>query len=372
MPVYIHELPQWPQFTWNHERLEQLLGTVRHQQGRLLGQLDTLGFTLRSEANLHALTLDALKTSEIEGELLPADQVRSSVARRLGLEEGGLRSADARVDGVVTMLLDATQHVAQPLTAERLFSWHGALFPTGRSGLRRLVVGSWRTDARGPMRVVSGRPEREMIHFEAPAAERVPAEMTRFLAWFNEPTPELDPVVKAALAHLWFVTIHPFEDGNGRIARAIADLQLTRADGTTQRFYSMSAQIQAERSEYYRLLEQTQRGTLDVTAWLEWFLACLQRALTTTAATVSTVRYKGHFWERHGAQPLNERQRQLLNRLLDGFVGKLTSSKWAQIADCSQDTATRDLQRLVQLGILAQEEGGGRSTSYRLVDAPGG
>lgn len=368
--MYIHELPQWPQFRWDHEHLEPLLGNVRHQQGRLLGQLDALGFSLRTEATLHALTLDALKTSEIEGELLPPDQVRSSVARRLGLEEGGLRSADARVDGVVTMLLDATQHAAQPLTDERLFAWHGALFPTGRSGLRRLVVGAWRIDARGPMQVVSGRPERETIHFEAPAAERVPAEMARFLAWFNAPTSELDPVVKAALAHLWFVTIHPFEDGNGRIARAIADLQLTRADGATQRFYSMSAQIQAERNAYYRLLEQTQRGTLDVTAWLEWFLGCLQRALTATAATVSAVRYKARFWEMHGAQPLNERQRQLLNRLLDGFVGKLTSSKWARIAGCSQDTATRDLQRLVQLGILGQEAGGGRSTSYRLIDVP--
>lgn len=372
MPLYIHDLPLWPWFTWNHEQLEQLLGAVRHQQGRLLGQLDAFGFTLRTEATLLALTLDALKTSEIEGELLPADQVRSSVARRLGLEDGGLRSADARVDGVVTMLLDATQHAAQPLTTERLFDWHGALFPTGRSGLRRLMVGAWRTDARGPMRAVSGRPEDETIHFEASAAERVPAEMARFLAWFNEPTSELDPVVKAALAHLWFVTIHPFEDGNGRIARAIADLQLTRADGTTQRFYSMSAQIQVERNEYYRLLEQTQRGTLDITAWLEWFLTCLQRALTATAATLSAVRYKAHFWETHGAQPLNERQRQLLNRLLDGFAGKLTSSKWARIAGCSQDTATRDLQRLVQLGILAPEAGGGRSTSYRLGDAPGG
>ncbi len=366
MPTYIHELPGWPAFSWDHERLEPVLGAVRHQQGRLLGRAEALGFAGRTAATLDALTLDALTTSEIEGERLPEEEVRSSVARRLGLDAGGLPVPGARVEGVVAMLLDATQHYAQPLTEERLGRWQAALFPTGRSGLRRVRTGAWRQDMRGPMQVVSGPPDRETVHFEAPAAGRLPAEMAQFLAWFNGPAP-LDAVVKAGLAHLWFVTVHPFADGNGRVARAIADLQLARADGTAQRFYSMSAQIQRERGAYYRLLEQTQRGGLDVTAWLEWFLECLQRALDATEAQLVLVLRKAQFWEVHGQHALNGRQRQLLGRLLDGFAGKLTSGKWAGLAKCSQDTATRDLHGLVALGLLVKEAAGGRSTSYRLA-----
>ena len=348
-----------------------MLGETRHRQGRVLGFAATLGGSARGEATARAVTLDALKTSEIEGELLAPEQVRSSVARRLGLDTAGLPTPDARADGVVAMLLDATQHPDQPLTAERLFGWHAALFPTDRSGLRRLRVGAWRLDTRGPMQVVSGRPGRETVHFEAPAAARVPAEMARLLTWLNSPTPELDPVIKAGLAHLWFVTVHPFEDGNGRIGRAIGDWQLARADGAGERFYALSAQIQQDRGEYYRLLEQTQHDGLEVTAWLLWFLACLQRALTTTEATLEAVRRKTHFWNAPSAQALNQRQRLLLNRLLDGFEGKLTSSKWAKIAKCSQDTATRDIQALIRAGLLVQEAGGGRSTSYRLAEGAG-
>lgn len=272
---FIHQLPQGPVFTWQADQLEPLLGAVRYQQGRLLGRLDALGLRLRDEATLRSLTLDVLKSSEIEVELLPAESVRSSLARRLGLDADGAPAADRRVEGIVAMLLDATQHHAQPLTAERLFAWHGALFPTGRSGLYAVEVGQWRT---GGMQVVSGAMGRERVHFEAPPAEQLPAQMQQFLAWFNAPAGQLDAVLKAAVAHLWFVTIHPFDDGNGRIARALADQLLARADGSAQRGYSMSAQIQAERATYYALLERTQRGSLDITLWLMWFLECLGRA----------------------------------------------------------------------------------------------
>ncbi len=371
MFAYIHDLPDWPTFHWDHRRVEAVLGETRHRQGRLLGLAAALGVGARDEATARATALDALKTSEIEGELLAPEQVRSSVARRLGLDTAGLPAPDARADGVVAMLLDATRHADQPLTADRLFGWHIALFPTGRSGLRRLQVGAWRLDTRGPMQVVSGGPGRETVHFEAMAAARVPVEMAQLLTWLNAPTPELDPVVKAGLAHLWFVTVHPFEDGNGRIGRAIADWQLARADGANERFYALSAQIQQERGEYYRLLSQAQRGGLDATTWLLWFLECLQRALAATEGTLTAVRYKAHFWRSPGTQGLNQRQHLLLNRLLDGFEGKLTSSKWAKIAKCSQDTATRDIQALIRAGLLVQEVGGGRSTSYRLVPDAG-
>lgn len=366
---YIHQQPAWPAFTWQHAALEQLLGQVRYQQGHLLGRLEALGVELRSEATLRTLTLDVLKSSEIEGEILPPASVRSSLAHRLGLERGGLPATDRRVEGVVAMMLDATQQAGQPLTAQRLYGWHHALFPTGYSGLHPLQVGSWRT---GPMQVVSGPMGRERVHYEAPPAEVLQEQMQQFLDWFNG-SPELDPVLKAGLAHFWFVTIHPFDDGNGRIARAIADLQLTRADGTGQRFYSMSAQIQAERQQYYDLLETSQRGTLDLTPWLTWFLGCLGRALTAAGHTLAQVLSKAHFWELHQQTTLNERQRRLLTRLLDGFEGKLTSSKWARMAKCSQDTAGRDIADLVAKGILGRDSAGGRSTNYRLLwpDAPG-
>lgn len=367
MDEYIYQHPEWPAFTWQAIRLQEVLAHVRHQQGRLLGRMERLGFALQNEATLQTLTLDVLKSSEIEGEILPPEQVRSSVARGLGLDVAGLVASGPRVEGVVAMLLDATQHFDQDLTAERLFGWQAALFPTGRSGLVRIRTGAWRLDRTGPMQVVSGTADRETVHFEAPGAAQLPAEMARFLVWFNGPA-TLDPVLKAALAHLWFITLHPFEDGNGRLARALTDLQLTRADGSAQRFYSMSAQIQRERQAYYTILERTQRGTLDVTGWLTWFLDCLGRALAASEQTLAQVMRRAQFWERHAAAALNERQRLLLGRMLAGFEGKLTSSKWAKIAKCSQDTATRDIQALVALGILTKDEAGGRSTSYHLLD----
>jgi len=365
--MYLYQLPKWPNFTWQPAQLEPLLGAVRHRQGRVLGQMEARGFALQAEATLQILTLDVLKSSEIEGEHLPADQVRSSLARRLGLDVAGLVPAERRVEGVVEMLLDATQQFGQELTAERLLGWQAALFPAGRSGLQRIQVGAWRTGSKGPMQVVSGAVGREKIHFEAPEAAAVAAEMQRFLAWFNEST-EFDAALKGAVAHLWFVTIHPFEDGNGRLARAITDLQLARADGTAQRFYSMSAQIRLERTDYYAQLEATQKGGLDITAWLAWFLGCLSRALAATEQTLAKVLEKVHFWEQHAPKQFNARQQKMLNLLLDGFDGKLTSSKWAAIAKCSQDTAGRDIQALVEQRVLVKEAAGGRSTSYRLVE----
>lgn len=365
--MYIYQQPTWPAFTWQPERLEPLLGAVRHQQGRVLGHMEALGFSLQAEALLQTLTLEALKSSEIEGEFLPSEQVRSSLARRLGLDVAGLVPAERRVEGVVDMLLDATQGFAQPLTAERLGSWQAALFPTGRSGLQRIQVGAWRTGAKGPMQVVSGPPGREQVHFKAPPAEEVTAQMVQFLAWFNTSLP-LDAVLKAGIAHFWFVTIHPFEDGNGRVARALTELQLARADASAQRFYSLSTQMRLERNVYYAQLEAAQKGSLDITNWLEWFLGCLGRALRATEHTLAKVLTKARFWERYAAVALHVRQQRLLNQLLDGFEGKLTSSKWATIAKCSQDTATRDIQALLDCGILVKEAAGGRSTSYRLAD----
>lgn len=365
--MYIYQQPTWPAFTWRPERLEPLLGAVRHQQGRVLGHMQALGFSLQAEALLQTLTLEALKSSEIEGELLPSEQVRSSLARRLGIEVAGLVPAERRVEGMVDMLLDATQAFAEPLTAERLCSWQAALFPAGRSGLQRIQVGAWRTGAKGPMQVVSGPLGREQVHFEAPPADEVAAHMAQFLTWFNTALP-LDAVLKAGIAHLWFVTIHPFEDGNGRVARALTELQLARADASAQRFYSLSAQLRLERNAYYAQLEAAQKGDLDITPWLDWFLGCLGRALQATEQTLAKVLTKARFWEQHATFPFNARQQRLLNQLLDGFEGKLTSSKWATIAKCSQDTATRDIQVLLDQGILVKEAAGGRSTSYRLAN----
>ena len=365
MSIYIHLLKDWPTFTWEDDKIISLLSTVRHKQGRLLGKLEGLGFRLREEASLETLTLDVTKSSEIEGEKLPVDQVRSSIARRLGIEIAGEVSSNRNVEGVVEMMLDATQRYDLPLTDERLFGWHASLFPTGRSGMYKIQVGGWRDDARGPMQVVSGAIGRERVHYEAPEAARLPVEMHTFIAWYNKTT-VIDPVLKAAIAHLWFVTIHPFDDGNGRIARAIADMQLARADESQQRFYSMSAQIQRERSAYYDILERTQKGNLDITAWLLWFLECLDRAISSSEENLSAVTHKAKFWEGHQAIPLNDRQQKMLNKLMDGFEGKLTSSKWAKMAKCSTDTALRDIQDLIEKGVLEKEEGGGRSTSYRI------
>jgi Fic family protein len=364
--VYIHERPEWPEFQWNAEKLSESLAQVRHQQGRLLGRMESLGFQLKAEASLQSLTEEIVKSSEIEGEILDRDQVRSSIARRLGMNIGALTPAERHVEGVVELMLDATQNYDDPLTDQRLFGWHAALFPTGRSGMRRITIGGWRTDETGPMQVVSGAVGREKVHFEAPAAKRLPAEMKAFLDWLNAER-EKDPVIKAALAHLWFVTIHPFEDGNGRIARAIADLALARSEHSPQRFYSMSAQIRKERKAYYDILERTQRSTLDITSWLGWFLGCLGRAFDGADAIMGNVLQKAAFWKEHGASDFNDRQRLMLNRLLEGFEGKLTSSKWEKIAKTSQPTATRDINDLIKRGILQRDAAGGRSTSYSLV-----
>ena len=364
---YIHDDPDWPGFRWDEGGLAGPLGEIRHRQGRLLGRMEDLGFDLRQEAVLETLTGDVVKSSEIEGERLDGEQVRSSVARRLGMDIGGLRHVDRNVDGVVEMMLDATSNYAQPLTAERLHAWHSSLFPAGQTGMRRITVGGWRDDSAGPMQVVSGPMGRERVHYEAPPAARLDAETEAFLDWFNAPA-ETDGVLRAGLAHLWFVTVHPFDDGNGRIARAVADMALARSEGSPQRFYSMSSQIMRERDDYYDILERTQRGTMDVSAWQEWFLVCLGRAIDDAQATLSGVLAKARFWERAARVPLNGRQRLVVGRLLDGeFRGKLTTSKWAKLAKCSQDTALRDIQELVGNGIMARSRAGGRSTSYELV-----
>jgi Fic family protein len=363
--AYIWENEQWPALRWDDHALGRLLAHVSREQGRLLGKMEGLGFDLRSEAHLRTLTEDVVKSSDIEGEKLPPDQVRSSIARRLGMDVAGLVPADGSVEAVVEMMLDATTHYSEPLTHERLFAWHAALFPTGRSGMSKVNAGAWR-DGASPMQVVSGPMGRERVHYEAPPANRVPAEMEKFLAWFANPG-DTDPLLIAGLAHLWFVTIHPFDDGNGRIARAIADMALARAEKIGQRFYSMSGQIRAERNDYYNTLERTQKADLDITGWQTWFLECLLRAIEGAQGTLSAVLYKAKFWERFAKQPFNERQIEVLNRLLDGFEGKLTSSKWARLAKCSQDTAHRDIMDLVERGALKKDPGGGRSTSYSLI-----
>lgn len=370
MSVYIHQLPDWPRFRWNLEALATPLARVRHRQGRLLGRMESLGFALQKEAELETLTLDVVKSSEIEGEKLQPEQVRSSIARRLGLDAGGAEPADRDVEGVVEMMLDATQNFAKPLTDDRLCAWHAALFPAGRSGMRRIIVGAWRDDADGPMQVVSGPIGKEKVHYEAPAAPLLPEEMARFLAWANEKD-GTDAVLRAGLAHLWFVTLHPFDDGNGRIARAIADWQLARSENSAQRFYSMSAEIRHQRKNYYDTLEQTQKGTLEVTPWLAWFLGCLDRTFDGTETTLAAVLRKARFWERAARPALNDRQCLALNRLLDGFSGKLTTQKWAALANCSHDTALRDIQSLMDHGLLRKDQGGGRSTSYSLDDGGG-
>jgi Fic family protein len=367
MPKYLHESPNWPGFQWNSDGLAKQLAAVRLRQGRLIGRMQALGFCQQEEAVLTTLTEDVLKSSEIEGEILDRDQVRSSIARRLGMDAGALAPADRNVEGVVEMMLDATQNFKGELTEERLFGWHASLFPTGRSGMSKIIVGAWRNEKSGPMQIVSGAFGREKVHYEAPAAGRLAAEMKSFLEWFNAED-NTDPVIKAALAHLWFVTIHPFDDGNGRIARAIADMSLARSEDSSQRFYSMSAQIRLERKAYYDMLEATQKGDLDITPWLEWFLGCLDRAFDGAEKTLAGVFQKADFWKKHAAAKINERQRDILNRLLDGFEGKLTSSKWALIEKCSPDTALRDIQDLVDQGILVKDEGGGRSTSYSLAN----
>lgn len=365
--MYIHDLQDWPHFRWDKERLADSLAEVRHKQGRLTGHMEAIGFKLRQEAVLQTLTADVLKSSEIEGEVLDKAQVRSSVARHLGMDIGALKPADRHVEGIVEMTLDATRNYDKPLSEERLCAWHAALFPSGRSGMRAIRVGAWRDESTGPMQVVSGPIGKEHVHYEAPAAGRLSREMLVFLDWFNKP-PEMDEVLKSGIAHLWFVTIHPFDDGNGRIARAIADMSLARSEKSPQRFYSMSEQIRQERNAYYEILEQTQKGTMDVTQWLIWFLSCMGRAIENAQSILATVLAKARLWERTRGVSLNERQIMALNRLLEGFEGKLTTSKYAKLAKCSQDTALRDILFFVEQGILVRSPAGGRSTSYALPE----
>jgi Fic family protein len=365
--AYVHELNDWPNMNWSMASLAEQVASVRHKQGHLLGRMEGFGFELRSEANLAALTEEVVRSSAIEGEHLPSDEVRSSIARRLGLDAGGLPKPSRAVEGIVEMMIDATRNYSRPLSVERLFAWHAALFPTGRSGMHSIQVGAWRTADAGPMRVVSGAVGKERIHFEAPHADRLEMEMRHFLDWFNG-TESLDPILKAAVAHFWFVTIHPFEDGNGRVARAIADLALARSDGTADRFYSMSSRIEAERKDYYLTLEAAQRGSTDITVWMAWFLGCLERAIDGSNALLANVLRKARMWQLAARYPVNDRQRLVINRLLDSWQGNLTSSKYAALTKCSVDTAQRDIHELVERGVLAQNKAGGRSTSYRMTD----
>lgn len=364
--MYIHELTDWPKFRWNKEAILERLIPVRHQQGLLIGKMESLGFNLRKEAVLQTLTQDVVKSSEIEGEHLDTSLVRSSIARRLGIEMAGIDKVDRNVEGVVDMMLDATQNYHELINKDRLFSWHASLFPTGHSGLLRITVGQWR---KGPMQVVSGYIGKEKIHFEAPSTERVDHEMDVFLDWLND-IPTIDPIIKAAISHLWFVTIHPFDDGNGRIGRAIIDYMLARSEKSSQRFYSLSSQIQQERKDYYKILEQTQKGDLEITEWLEWFIDCLGRAIQRASSTLNAILFKAQFWQEIDKFQLNERQKKIINLLLDDFEGKLTSSKFAKIIKCSQDTAYRDILELVNFGILTKNPEGGRSTSYSLANLP--
>ena len=371
--TYIWQASDWPNWRYDLAALAQSLVAVSRAQGVLMGRLADVGMALRDQASLSALTEDVIKTSEIEGEQLNVESVRSSIARRLGVDIGALAPVDRHVEGVVEMVFDATANCNAEITRDRLFGWHASLFPTGYSGLVRINVGGWRDDASGPMQVVSGPLGRQRVHFEAPPADRLQSETDRFISWANSASNE-PPLIKAGLAHLWFVTLHPFDDGNGRIARAVGDLFLARADGGSQRFYSLSAQIQRERKAYYDILERTQKQSLDVTEWLAWFLETLHRAVDQAQHTLDAVLAKTRFWQRWAAPdsaPLNARQVKLVNRLLDGLEGKLTSSKWAAIAKCSPDTALRDITDLLARGVLRKSDAGGRSTSYELNHSPG-
>jgi Fic family protein len=366
MTKYIYQLNQWPDFQWDESQISPKLASVRFKQGRLIGQMENLGFQLQKEATLTAMTEEVIKSSEIEGELLDVAQVRSSIARQMRIEVTGIVPSDRQVDGVVEMMIDATQNFNQELTDDRLFGWHALLFPTGRSGARKIVVGNWRNNVEeDPMQVISGAMGREKIHFKAPDSIYVPAEMEAFIRWFNEEL-KLDSLLKAAIAHLWFVTIHPFEDGNGRIARSIADMQLTRSDQSPYRFYSMSAQIRLERNSYYAILEETQKGDLDITNWLMWFLACLDRALDGSRALLDKVLSKAKFWERFQSLSMNDRQSQMINMLLDGFEGKLTTTKWAKITKTSADTALRDIQDMISKNVLVKVGESKKGASYEI------
>lgn len=369
--MYIHNRTNWTDFTWDNKKVLLLLSETRNLQGKLLGKMESLGFDLQNEAMLNTLTLDIVKSSEIEGEILKKEQVRSSIARQLGIDIAGAIESERHIDGIVEMMLNATQKYELPLTKERLFGWHSALFPTGWSNMFKITVAAWRKDTKGQMQIVSGPLGKEKVHFQAPDAERVDSEMEKLLDWIENET-EVDPVLKAAISHLWFVTIHPFEDGNGRITRAVTDMILARSDKSARRFYSMSAQIRVERKQYYEILERTQKGDSNITEWVLWFLECLKNAINSTSELLGTVLEKAEFWKTHSTTLLNERQQKMINKLLDGFTGKLTTTKWGQICKCSQDTALRDIQDLIKKDILQKEASGGRSTNYELKSISGG
>ncbi|GAA4850820.1 Fic family protein [Algivirga pacifica] len=364
---YIYQHKDWPDFHWDKEKIIDLLSAIRYQQGKIIGRMESLGFDLRSEASLEMLTGEIVKSHEIEGDILDLEQVRSSIARRLGMDIPGLLPNDRHIDGIVEMMIDATTNYDQPLTKERLFGWHHALFPMGYSGPYKIQTAQWRTDKDGPMQVVSGAMGKEKVHFEAPSSESIEKEMLQFLDWVNDDQ-KIDPILKAAVAHLWFITIHPFDDGNGRITRAITDFLLSRADQSKQRFYSMSVQIRNERKQYYEILEKTQKGRLDITNWILWFLTCLQETLHQSEILLLRVIRKAHFWQKHQNTALNERQRKMILRLQGAFFGKLNTSKWAKICKCSQDTALRDINDLIQKGIMEKDEGKGKNTNYKLVE----
>lgn len=370
LKIYIHEKDNWTDFTWNEKLVSKKLAETRNLQGRLLGKMESLGFDQQDEAVLNTLTLEIVKSSEIEGEILDLEQVRSSVARRLGIELAGAIESERHIDGIVEMMLDATQRYDSPITKERLFGWHSSLFPTGWSNMYKIIVADWRKDTTGPMQVVSGAMGKEKIHFEAPNSDRINSEIENLNNWI-ETENEIDPVLKSAIVHLWFITIHPFEDGNGRITRAITEMLLARSDNSVKRFYSMSSQIRVERKQYYEILEKTQKGTSEITDWILWFLECLKNSFESTSELLSKILIKAEFWKINSKTILNERQQKMLNKLLDGFDGKLTTSKWGKICKCSQDTALRDIQDLIKKEILQKEKSGGRSTNYELKK-PGG
>jgi Fic family protein len=363
--MYLYDNQNWPIFVWNSEKLLPLLAYVRNRQGKLIGKMGALGFELQNEANLEILTVEILKSTEIEGEFLDREQIRSSIARRLGLDISGLVYSERNVDGIVDLMLDATKKYDKELTKERLFSWHASLFPAGQSGMYKIITGNWRDDSTGPMQVVSGALGKEKVHYQAPPANQIDNEMRIFFDWFNLEQ-NVDPVIKAAIAHLWFVTLHPFEDGNGRISRALSDMLLARSDEQSYRFYSMSTQIRKERNSYYDILEKAQKGTLDITNWLEWFLNSLLHSIESSEKLLEKVIYKHEFWLQNSKVSINDRQRKILNMLIDDFAGVLNTTKWAKIGKCSQDTALRDIQDLIEKGILTKSEQGGRSTNYEL------
>lgn len=368
--MWIYKHKDWPKFRWNDSKLMTKLAELRYMQGRLLGKIEELGIELKQDACLKIITTDIIKSSAIEGEKLNNDEVRSSVARRLGIDIGGYVPASRDVEGIAEMMIDASQNFNQPLTEQRLFNWHATLFPTGRSGMEFIIVGHWRSDSKGPMQVISGPIGREKVHFEAPPAKSLNKEIKKFLKWFEEDCKKqnIDPVIKSGIAHFWFVTLHPFEDGNGRIARAVADLALARADGIKNRYYSISTQIALDRNNYYKKLMQQQSGSLDLTEWLEWYLKCMQRALINSEETLANIYYKNQVWKKLLKHNVNERQKIIISKMLDDFKGYMTTSKYAKIAKCSNDSALRDIQDLNQIGILIKNESGGRSTSYRLLD----